>query len=491
VAAAILTHQPARIGDLRPDLPASFGRVVHQCLEKDPAARPESARVLVHELEALRQGLVTRRRASAPSIAVLPFRDMSRERDQSHLCEGIAEEIIGALARLEGVRVASRTASFRFAVSTLDVRGIGLELGVDALLAGSVRKEGDRLRVAAELVAVQDGLCLWSEHYDREVRDVFAIEEQIAARIAEALQGALSPGERSRLGRASTRDIEAYDFYLRGRQFFNRYSRQGMLLALEMFGRAIGHDPDFALAHAGVADCHAYLWLYMDRSHAHRRLAEEASRRALEIDPAVAQAHVSRGLALSLSGEHERATTEFETAARLNPELFEAYYFHARDRFVRGDLAEALRLYEKAFALRPEDYQSPLLMAQIYDDLGRPGEARAARRRGIAVVEENLRYRPDDVRALYMAANGLAALGEKERGLEWADRALALDPNDSMLLYNVACVRALAGDNEAALDALERAAMTGVVQREWMENDSNLAPLRSHPRYRAVLERLS
>ncbi|HEY6868042.1 MAG TPA: protein kinase [Candidatus Eisenbacteria bacterium] len=490
VVASILNEPPAPLTALRPDLPAALERLVGRCLEKDPVRRPASARALLREIEAVRRELGAARRAAAPALAVLPFHDLSRGGAEGHLCDGIAEEIINAMARLEGVRVASRTSSFRYRGSLLDARAIGRELGVDALLEGGVHRDGTRLRVTVELTAVRDGICLWSQKYDRETRDVFAIQEEIATRIAESLQIALSAGERHSLGRAATRDLEAYELYLRGRQYFYQYSRRGMQFALELFGRAIARDPGFALAYAGVADCHAYLWQNFDRSDTNRGRADEASRRALELDPALAQGHVSRGVALSLAGDHAGAEAEFETALRMDPWLFEAFYFYARDAFVRGDLERAIELYETAAALRPEDYQAPLLMAQVYDDLGRGPEAQAARRRGVAVAERHLEAHPDDARALYMAANGLVALGERERGLAWVERALALEPDDAMLLYNAACVRSLAGQTEEALATLERAVRGGLVYREWVESDSNLAPLRAHPRYRALLERM-
>ncbi len=490
VVASILNEPPAVFGALRPDLPPALGRLVMQCLEKDPGARPATARMLARELDGLRRELSAARLAAAPSIGVLPFADLSRAGADEHLGEGIAEEIINALARLEGVRVASRTSSGRFKGSRLGARAIGRELGVDTLLEGSVRKEGGRLRVTVELTGVGDGLCRWSERFEREIRDIFAIQEEIAMRIVDSLEVALSPSERRALARPATTDVEAYDFYLRGRLFFHEYSRRGAQLALEMFRRAIALDPAFALAHAGIANGHAYLWQNVDRSQANRLQAEEASRRALELAPALAEVHVSRGIALSLGGEHIRAEAEFETALRMNPRLFEAFYFYARDAFIQGRRERAIELYEQAGALRPEDYQAPLLIAQIYDDLGRKAEAQVARRRGVAVAEDHLARHPEDVRARYMGANGLVALGERARGLEWAARALALDPDDVMLLYNVACIRSLAGQIDEAIETLERAVRAGLLFREWIESDSNLAPLRGHPRYRELLGRL-
>jgi len=484
---AILQQPPPLVTALRRDYPLHLSRLIRQCLEKEPAARPQSAVALRAELAEMRREQESARRAAAPAIAVLPFVDMSVGKDQAHFCEGIAEEIINVLAKVGDLRVTSRQSSFRFRGSALDSRAIGRELGVDALLEGSVRKVGDRLRVSAELTDVRDGLCLWSELFDREVKDVFVIQEEIARSIVRALAVTLNPLQTDALRHPRTSDLEAYDLYLRGRAYFHQYTKRGTGFALELFERALERDPAFAPAWAGVADCYSFLSLYVERSEANRQRAEAASGKALALDPDLAQARVSRGLALSLGGEHVAAEREFEQAIRLNPQLFEAFYFYARDAFAQGKADQAIGLYEQAMALRPDDYQSPLLVAQLYADLGRAADAEMARRRGLKVAEEHLDRHPDDVRAIYMAANAMVAMGERERGQEWAQRALAIDPDDSIVLYNVACIRSLAGDLEGALDCLERAERTGQVQLGWILHDSNLDPVRGHPRYEALL----
>jgi tetratricopeptide (TPR) repeat protein len=257
-----------------------------------------------------------------------------------------------------------------------------------------------------------------------------------------------------------------------------------------MYARAITVDPQFARAYAGIADCRAFLYLYADRCDEHRLQAEVASRKALELSPRSAEAHASHGVALTLSDRHDEATRAFETAIRLDPKLFEAHYFYARTCFTLGQAEKAIRLYEKAMEVRPEDYQSPFLVAQIYEDQGRKAEADAVRRRGFEIVEEHLKLNPDDLRALYMAANGLAALGEKDRSLDWANRALALDPEEPMLLYNVACIKSLLGLVDEAIDCLEKSVGNGLTQKEWLQRDSNLDPLREHPRFHALMKQL-
>jgi tetratricopeptide (TPR) repeat protein len=193
---------------------------------------------------------------------------------------------------------------------------------------------------------------------------------------------------------------------------------------------------------------------------------------------------------LSLRGEHAAAETEFEAAIRLGPQLFEAYYLYARDCFAQGKLQQAAQLFEKACEVRPEDYQSPLLVAQIYTDLGRAADAEGARRRGVRIVEETIQANPSDVRALYMGANGLVALGEIEHGLEWAALALAIEPEEPMVLYNVACIDSLAGLLDDAIDCLERAVRAGLRQKGWFDHDSNLDPLRGTDRFRTLMDRL-
>jgi len=488
--AAVLKDEPLSASSLNPRLPLQTDRILRHCLEKEPRYRMASARDLLAELESLRQIAAEGRQAELPSIAVLPFIDMSREKDQGYFCEGIAEEIINALCRVQGLRVASRTGSFQFKDRSSDLREIGGALHVDSVLEGSVRKSDNRLRITVQLIEAARGFHLWSESYDRELRDVFAIQQEIACNVVRSLQVSLSPQEKGALAEVPTSQVQAYDYYLRGRSFYYRYGRHDIEFALQLFSRATELDPEYALAHAGRADCWSYIYLYSERKDAVRLQAEAAGRRAVEIAPESAQAQASLAVALSLGPQKDEAKAAFEKAIRLDPTLYEAWYFYARHAFAGGDLPKARTLYEEAMRVRPEDFNAPLLVAQVYQELGRPEDARAARERGVALVAKHIDLHPDDARALYMGANGLVALGEKDKGLEWARRARRIDPDDPMLLYNLGCIHALAGDVEEAIDCLERAANGGLLQKGWYEHDGDLDPLRGHPRFKALLERM-
>lgn len=424
------------------------------------------------------------------SVAVLPFADLSRERDQEYFCEGLAEEIISALSRVRMLHVASRSSSFRFRGKSVDACVAGRQLKVAALLEGSVRRQEGRVRITVQLIDVQSGYHLWSEIYDRTLGDVFAIHEDIARSVAQSLEVTLTPKESAALSRVPTKDLLAYDLYLRGRFYYYRYGPQDMECAIQLFRQAVARDATFAAAWAGLADCWSFLYLYSERSDFLREQAAWAALQAVELDSGSAQAWASLALARSLQPGDDQAEGAFERAVQLDPNLFEAWYFHARHAFARGKPERALQYYLEAIRARPEDYQSPLLMAQIYDDLRRHDEARRARQSGIALAEDHLRIYPDDVRALYCAANGLAALGERERALAFASRCLAARPSDAMVLYNVGCIYALLGNTEEALGVLERAVACGLREKGWFEHDSNLDSLRTDQRFRRLFESL-
>lgn len=422
------------------------------------------------------------------SIAVLPFVDLSRERDHEYLADGIADEILSVLSQAPGVRVAARTSAFAYKGRHVDVRDIGRQLGVSNVLEGSVRAAGDQLRVTAQLIGVGDGYQKWSRRFDRTLADVFAVQEEIAAEIATAL-GIRAPAAAGAV-RPVTESLEAYEYYLRGRQYFHLKTLRSWRFAEQMFRRALQADPRYALAHAGHADTCAFLYMYYDASEAMRRCADESSLSALEYGPALAEAHVSRGLALSLTKRYAEAMTEFERALALNPRSFEARYFQARTAWVRGDPEWAVAYFRMAAEIQPESYETWGLMGGLLKGLGRTDEMVEAQRRAAQAAERVLAVTPDDVRALYFGAGSLLLLGERERALEWAERAVGTEPDDPGTQYNIACFFVHADMEERALDHLERAVDLGFAHYEWIVNDPDLARLKQHPRFVAALARI-
>ena len=424
----------------------------------------------------------------ATRIAILPFTNVSGDPEQDYFCEGLAAEILIGLARIPGLHLVARSTVFALEREGLDVGEMGRRLNATAVLDGAVLMAEDRLSITAKLVDVATGKELWTCQFDREMQDVFVVLDEIVAGVTGAFETKAVPERVRNIQSIHTSDVEAYDFYVCGRERFYQYSRQGVEAALEMFRKAIGIDASYALAYCGIADCYSYLYMYVESSDENREEADATSLRALELDPLLAEAYASRGVALSLPCRFEEAEEAFEKAIERDPQLFEARYFYARTSFAQGKLEKAAQLFDEAHWKRPEDFQSLLLTGQIYDALQLPERAAEVRRRGVAIAEQHLHLNPTDTRALYMVANGLVALGETEQGLEWLQRALSLDSHDAMLLYNAGCTYALAHRTDDALDCLERSVEAGVTQKEWYENDSNLDSVRAHPRFKKLLD---
>jgi serine/threonine protein kinase/cytochrome c-type biogenesis protein CcmH/NrfG len=490
---SILRDTPHSVNEINVSLPNHLGRIVRRCLNKDPNERYQTARDLAIDLKELKEEISDSERVNVNSIAVLPFANMSPDPEQEYFCEGIAEELINGLGRIKNLRVASRTSAFQFKGSKHDIREIGERLNVEKVVEGSVRKSGSQIRITAQVVNVNDGYRLWSERYDRKLEDIFAIQDEIAESIVRALEVTLSPKERRAIQNVATRDVEAYDFYLRGRKSFWEWRHTGWTQARQMFERAIKLDPNYALAYAAIADCCSFIFMYADRSEKERVLAEEASRKALQLDPDLAEAHAARGMVLSLSDNNEQAAVHFEKAISLNPRLYDAYYFYARASVALGKYDKAARLYEQAMEVRPEDYQVPLLLPQVYRSLHRLEDEKAISRVGIEKAKRHLELNPDDPRALYLGGGAMAKLGVVEHdeamvqeGLKMVNRTVELSPDEVGVLYNVSCIYATLGRADEALTLLERAVRNGYNHLAWLETDSDFDSIRQHPRFQAL-----
>jgi adenylate cyclase len=489
-AIALLDQMGDRAGAVREY--EAFAKRLRKDLDLEPApetrALVDDVRSREHSGRAPGSGVAAHavREPPATSVAVLPFVNMSSDPENDYFSDGIAEEITNALSKVKALQVASRTSAFAFKGRGVDVRRIGEDLKVATVLEGSVRKAGRRLRITAQLIKAANGYHLWSERFDRETEDVFAIQDEIAQNVVEVLEVILSDEEKRRIVRPPTAHVEAYEYYLRGRHDLHRFQKHSVRHAREMFERAIEIDPEYALAQAGAADCSSFLYMYFDGSTANLAQADRASRRALELQPDLAEAHAARGLAVALDKRYEEAELEFDKAIALNPVSFEPHYFYARTCFQQGKLEQAVGLFEKAFEIR-EDYQARLLAALAYQGLGRKAEAAAGYEKALELIRGHHAVHPRDARALTLGSACLARLGRGGEAVDWCRRALDIDPDDPVVVYAVACTDAILGRRTEALDRLERAIRQGFGNTKWIQNDPDFASLRDDPRFRTLV----
>lgn len=456
-------------------------------LKREQPGQLALAPALTANLPAGSQSLVTSGADPRRSIVVLPFTNLSVENGSEFFSDGITEEILSLLSRQPDLRVVSRTTSFSFKNSQLPVRDIADKLNVEMVLEGSVRRSDKQLRIMAQLIDPASDTQLWSDRYDRELTDVFAVQGEIAKRIVDALE--LDP-EACPDCDPPTQAIEAYDYYLRGRQYVHMLTQSSLDFARQMFQHAIDIDPDFARAWAGLADTESIIATWYEHTGERIMAANEASQKALALAPYLAEAHSARGHALTINGNFAAAAREFERALELEPGNYDSLYLYGRSRFAEGELELAAELFDQAHKAQPDEFTAIALLENVLGKVGPKESHDAARQEAIRVIEQRLELNPDDQRALHFGCGLMISAGRVEEGLAMIEQLLRLSPNEGTALYNAACAYARGGMVEQALDLMERRLAVGWINRDWLENDSDLDNIRDHPRFIAMLQQL-
>jgi adenylate cyclase len=426
--------------------------------------------------------------ADKPSIAVLPFNNMSGDPEQEYFSDGISEDIITDLSKISGLFVVGRNTSFGYKGMSPQLQKLASDLGVKYLLEGSVRKAGQRVRVNAQLIDGSNGGHLWADRYDRDLTDIFAIQDEITQSIVEQLKIRLLPKEKKAITQAPTANVEAYNYYLKGRQFSHNFTKAFLFLAREMFAKAVEIDPNYARAYAGMASCDSRLKTWHKVPIEADDILSIAAK-ALELDPNLAEAYAAQGEALNASMRKNEAEVAFERALELDPNHFEGHLFYARFCVTQGKLEQAAEHYVRALEIQPDDCQAPLLLEQVLRSLGRGDEGIPYLRMGVKRAEEELRLHPESSRPAQLGACALVQLGEKEKALKWLERVMIIDPNDNGARYNAACTYAQLGELDRTIDLLNVWVNdAGPEQKNWFMHDADLDPIRDHPRYPALLE---
>jgi serine/threonine protein kinase/Flp pilus assembly protein TadD len=484
---SVLNETPESVNTLKTDMPAGLSNIINRLLQKNPDNRYSSAREVLNDLKSINISVDSHVQEQSSSIAVLAFKDMSPQKDQDYLCEGLAEELINALTKIKSLRVTARTSAFAFKEKQLDIREIGSKLNVETILEGSVQKSANRLRITAQLINVEDGYHIWSERYDREMKDVFDIQDDITENIVQALKMVLTNEEKQSIQSVPTSEIEAYEYFLKGRQFLNQLA---LYEAREMFEKAVEKDVSYALAYAGLAETHSWMYEWRGAKTEDLEAARFNSRKASELAPQIAESHISYGYVLSLDSRYDEAKKEFQKAINIDPNSFEAYYYYARNCFANGEIEKSAQFFAKAADVRRDDFQSLMLQGQSLRMLGKHKEAIKVEHEGIRRAERQLDIDPTNRRALSLASQALFEAGQMDRAIEWTEKAVKLYPDDTSVLLNAACFMAKTGRTKEALDYLEDVFGKGYGKRDWIEHDPDYDSLREEPRFKALLDKL-
>jgi TolB-like protein/Tfp pilus assembly protein PilF len=436
------------------------------------------------------QGTVQPLRAEK-SVAVLYFQNLSGAKEDEYFRDGMTEDIITELSKIRGLRAFSRPTVLAYRDREVTPAQIGQQLRASYVLAGSVRRSGHRLRINAQLIDTHTDFPLWSERYDREMEDVFEVQDEIARKIAEALRLTLSPQEEKAIARKPTDNLQAYDLYLRGKNYARRFTRADLEFALQMFESAVSLDPKFALGHAAIGNlCGLYYETYQ-RDRAWVDKGRAATEKAFALDPQLPEGHVAQAFTLYSEQKYDDAVRWAKQAIERKRDCEGAYDILCRALFVADRWQEIAEITDNAIEANGDDYNVYVPITNALEALGKTEAARNITQQLIVVLEKQLRAVPEDARARILLAGKYVLAGRGEDGIREMHIAVALRPNDAVLLYNVACLYATMGRKSEALDALRNSWTAGFRDPNWARRDPDLANLHGDPEFERLFADLA
>ena len=487
---AILNRDPVPAGKVNSALPPALGRIIDKALEKDRSLRYQSATDLKTDIVRLKRDLDSGGKRAAQeqlaaslqkSVAVLYFENLSGVKEDEYFRDGITEDIITELSKIKGLNTFSRPTVLTYRDKPVTPAQIGQQLNAAYALTGSVRRAGNRLRITAQLVDTRTEFPIWSERYDREMKDVFEVQDEIARKIAQALRITLTPQERAALAAKPTDNLGAYDLYLRGRSYARRLTKQDMQFAVQMFESAVGQDPNFALARAALATVCALYFVNHEREQRWIDRAVSAAQHATELAPELPEVQICKGWIAYANNNVDEAVMRARGAIAVRPDCDGAYYLLGRALFAAGRYQELADIADAASDAAGEDYNVFVPIGNALGALGKQDAFRNLRQRRLLVLEEQLKKVPEDVRARVLLAGDYALMGRLEDSMREATLAMALQPNEPTIFYNVACVFCELGRRAEALDALQKACDAGWKDVEWTRRDPDLMVLHGDP----------
>jgi len=488
---AILNRDPLPAREANAAVPSELGRIIDKALEKDRNLRYQTATDIKTDLTRLKrdlgsggrkrpaEGIESRSESkqSEKSIAVLYFENLSGVKEDEYFRDGITEDIITELSKIKGLNIFSRPTVLAYRDKRVTPTQIGQQLKAAFVLAGSLRRAGNRLRINAQLVDTQTDFPLWSERYDREMKDVFEVQDEIARSIAEALRITLSPQEQAALAAKPTENLQAYDLYLRGKNYARRMTRQDLEFALQMFENAVSLDPNFALAYAAIANVCAQTHYNYGRDPVWLKRAEAASQRAVRLQPHLPEVLIAQAWILYAAQNYEDAIHCAKQAIYRKRDCEGAYYLLCRALFASGRHQELASIADKALDISGEDYNCYVPILNALGVMGKQEAVRNTRQRRVVALENHIKHVPEDARARILLGSDYAAMDRVEDAIRETNFAIALRSNEATVLYNAACNFCQLKRKTEAIAALRKAWEAGFKDADWARQDPDLSIL--------------
>jgi non-specific serine/threonine protein kinase len=486
---AILNRVPTPISRANPQVPAELGRIIETLLEKNRNERRQSAGVLHTELRRLKKevesGLATAAKPAGKSVAVLYFENLSGAKEDEYFRDGMTEDVITELTQIKTLHVFPRAAVVAYRDKPATAPEIGKQLDAAYVLGGSVRRAGNRLRITAQLVETQTGHTVWAERYDREMKDVFEVQDEIARSITQALRISISAQEQETIAQKPTENLQAYDYFLRGRNYTRR---ENLEFAMQMFEHAIRLDPNFALAHAGIANISGMQFEMHGRDPRWIEKGLAAANRSFELDPENPEVIASRARLCHVQQRYDEAVKLARMAIDRRSDCQNAWDVLGRALFCSDRWQEAADLAERAVAAAGDNYNVFVPYVNSMLALGDKETARKLIERQCRVLEHQVDTVPEDVRARILLAATFVQLGRDKDASQHLEMAVAMRPNDPNTLYNAACTYGMLGMKAESLAMLKRAIECGFTDREWISRDSDLSSIHDEPEFKRLLE---
>jgi serine/threonine protein kinase/Flp pilus assembly protein TadD len=498
---AILERMPVAPVRLNAEVPAEFERIINKALEKNRKLRYQSAAEMRADLQRLKRDIESGRRTASEksisgsgtqavaarqkSVAVLYFENQSGSKEDEYFRDGITEDIVTELSKIEQLEIFPRSEMLAFRDKPVTAQQVGQQLGAAYVLEGSIRRAGNRVRITAQLVEASTRHSVWAERYDRQLEDVFAIQEEIARSIAQALRITLTPQEEKTIARKPTENAQAYDLYLRGKSYTRRVNLD---YALQMFEQAIQLDPNFALAHAGIAHLCGLIYVLREQNTKWIDRGLAAGDRANALAPELPEVLVAQAHILYAQKKYDEAALLARRAIERKPDCEGSWDILGRAYFASGRFEEAAALMERAFEANGDDYNTYIPYSNALGRLGRKKENEIVRQRMIKVLRQQLELVPEDVRARVLLAGQLAYFKQDEEdSLRHLQTAVTLRPSDPSTLYNAACTYGVMGKKVDALETLKKAFAAGYSNRDWAGKDSDLDCLHDEPEFQKLV----